>query len=47
MHVREHLHANLRALDAGPLPAPVLDPLRHRHRWIRNFYHERRHLEAN
>ena len=46
MHLREHLHANLRALDAGPLPAPVLDKLRHHHRWIRNFYHARRHLDV-
>lgn len=44
MHVMDHLQSNLAALNAGPLPPEVADELRHRHRWIRNFYHERRYL---
>lgn len=44
MHVRDHLIANLQALERGRLPADVLSELRHRHRWIRNFYQARRYV---
>jgi len=43
MHVPAHLETNVKALDAGPLPSEVMSELRHRDRWIRNFYQERRY----
>jgi methylglyoxal reductase len=47
MHIREHLVANLLALEAGPLPSEIVEELRHRDRWIRNFYQARRYVEAS
>jgi aryl-alcohol dehydrogenase-like predicted oxidoreductase len=38
MHVREHAEANIAALDEPPLSDSAFTLLRHRHRWIRNFY---------
>jgi aryl-alcohol dehydrogenase-like predicted oxidoreductase len=46
MHIREHLAANVRALEAGPLPTEIVEELRHRDRWIRNFYQARRYVEV-
>jgi aryl-alcohol dehydrogenase-like predicted oxidoreductase len=47
MHISAHLDSNRRALAAGPLPPEVMNELRHRHRWVRNFYQGRRYAKPN
>ncbi|TBL81948.1 aldo/keto reductase [Paenibacillus thalictri] len=44
MQVQAYAEANIQAARKGGLPAPVFNTMKVRNRWIRHFYHERRHM---
>ncbi|WP_134698727.1 aldo/keto reductase [Ammoniphilus sp. YIM 78166] len=44
MHVHEYAVQNIAAAGSTPLPAEVFEQLRHKHRFIKNFYQARRHV---
>lgn len=46
MHVHEYAEQNIAVVDKPALPAEIFERLRIKHRWIRNFYQARRHLDV-
>jgi methylglyoxal reductase len=45
MQVQEYARENIAAVDKQRLPDEIFEKLRVKHRWIRNFYQARRHLD--
>lgn len=46
MQVRAYAEANIRAARKGALPAELFETIKVKHRWIRHFYHERKHRSS-
>ena len=38
MHIPEYAKQNIEVFDEPDLPQEVMDEIRFKHRWIRNFY---------